>query len=120
MNRFAKTILMAAGLISIAGCSKGNDAADAVRNETDATADAMDNRADVLEDQGLENQADAMENQADYSMPMDLHKVLVFVDDSLRNSLQSYPQNNPACETKLIPPESEQDRIWRAIQDFSR
>ena len=62
----------------------------------------------------------AMENQADYSMPMDLHKVLVFVDDSLRNSLQSYPQNNPACETKLIPPESEQDRIWRAIQDFSR
>lgn len=65
MNRFAKTILVAAGLMSLAGCSKGNDTADAVRNETDATADALDNRADVLEDQGLENQADALENRAD-------------------------------------------------------
>lgn len=64
MNQFTKTILVA-GLITVAGCSKGNDAADAVRNDTDATADALDNRADVLEDQGLENQADAVENQAD-------------------------------------------------------
>jgi len=66
MNHYAKPALMAA-FIALAGCGGTGDdaAADAVRDNAEATADALDNRADMLEDQGLENQADAVENQAE-------------------------------------------------------
>jgi predicted small secreted protein len=71
------TILLATAALTLAACQKkpADVQADAVRNDTQATATAVDNSADTIEANGkadasmtknaTENQADALRNQAD-------------------------------------------------------
>jgi hypothetical protein len=71
------TILLATAALTLASCQKKAEdvQADAVRNDAQATATAVDDRADTIEANGkadasmtkdvTENQADALRNQAD-------------------------------------------------------